>query len=345
MTLARFIGERRASRKRFAGFSAVFGLWMVCCCAVSGAQGVGSVSGSVIEVDGAAAAGAQVTLTGEALTEKRQATVDADGRFSFAGVPAGKFGLTVTADGFAAGAASGVVVAGQAVEVPQIILRVATANTDVEVNLSVKDLAEAEIRTEEKQRLFGFAPNFYVSYTFDAKPLTPKQKWELAYKSSIDPLTFAIAGGFAGIQQAENTIPEFGQGAAGYGKRYGTTYANVAIGNVLGGAVFPIIFRQDPRYFYKGVGTKRSRALYALRTAVIARGDNGKWQPAYAGLLAELAAAGISNAYYPAAERQGAALTFENAGLGIAFSGVGNLFQEFLFRKASSHAKASISKP
>jgi hypothetical protein len=327
-----------------AGYIGLVG-WMFCCCAVSGAQGVGNVSGSVIEVDGAAAAGALVTLTGEALTEKRQATVDAGGRFSFAGVPAGKFSLAVTADGFAPGGAAGVVAAGQDVEVPRITLRVATANTDVEVNLSVKDLAEAEIRTEEKQRLFGFAPNFYVSYTFDAKPLTAKQKWELAYKSSIDPLTFVIVGGFAGIQQATNTIPEWGQGAAGYGKRYGTTYANVAIGNVLGGAVLPIIFRQDPRYFYKGTGTKKSRALYALSTAVIARGDNGKWQPAYAGILAELAAGGISNAYYPAAERQGAALTFENAGLGIAFTGVSNFFQEFLFRKASSHAKASISKP
>ncbi len=262
------------------------------------------------------------------------------------GVPAGKFSLAVTADGFAPAAASGVVLVGQDVRVPQITLRVATAHTDVEVNLSVKDLAEAEIKTEEKQRLFGFAPNFYVSYTWNAKPLVPKQKWELAWKSSIDPLTFVIVGGFAGIQQANNTIPEWGQGAAGYGKRYGTTYANVAIGNVLGGAVFPILFRQDPRYFYKGVGTKKSRALYALSTAVIARGDNGKWQPAYAGILAELAAGGISNAYYPAAERQGVGLTFANAGVGIAFTGVANLFQEFFFRKASSqYAKPSISKP
>lgn len=325
---------------RFAGLI----VWVFFCCLVTGAQGVGSVSGSVIDVDGVPAAGAQVTLTGEALTEKRQTTVDAGGRFSFAGIAAGKFSLAVTADGFAPGAAAGVVAAGQDVQVQQITMRVATASTDVEVNLSQKDLAEAEIRTEEKQRLFGFAPNFWVSYTFDAKPLTSPQKWELTWKSTLDPLTFVIVGGFAGIQQATNTIPEFGQGAAGYGKRYGTTYANVAIGNVLGGAVFPVIFRQDPRYFYKGTGTRKSRALYALSTAVIARGDNGKWQPAYAGILAEFAAGGISNAYYPAAERQGAGLTFANAGLGIAFTGVGNLFQEFFFRKASSHAKASISK-
>jgi len=319
-------------------------VWIFCCGVVAGAQGFGSVSGSVIDVDGVPAAGALVTLTGEGLPEKRQVTLGTDGRFSFAGIPPGKFSLTVTADGFAPGAFSGIAVAGQDAQVPQITLRIATASTDVEVNLSQKDLAEAEIKTEEKQRLFGFAPNFFVSYTFDAKPLTPAQKWELTYKSSIDPLTFVIVGGFAGIQQATNTIPEFGQGAMGYAKRYGTTYANVAIGNVLGGAVFPILFRQDPRYFYKGTGTKKSRALYALSTAVIARGDNGKWQPAYAGILAEFAAGGISNAYYPAAERQGAGLTFANAGLGIAFTGVGNLFQEFLFRKASSHAKVSISK-
>ena len=319
------------------------GLTFCCCVAVRG-QGPGSVSGSVIEVDGAFAAGAKVTLTIAGVEEKRQATVDADGQFLFADVPAGKFSLAVTADGFAPGGAEGVVEPGQDVQVPEITLRVA-AKVDVEVNLTVKELAQAEIKTQEQQRLFGFAPNFYVSYTFDAKPLTPKQKWELTYKSTVDPMSFVIVGGFAGIQQAQNSIPEFGQGAEGYGKRYGVNFANMAVGNVLGGAVFPIIFRQDPRYFYRGTGSKMSRALYALSTAVIARGDNGKWQLAYAGIVAGLVAGGISNAYYPAAERQGAGLTFENAALGLAFTGVTNFCQEFFFRKMSTHAKPSISQP
>jgi hypothetical protein len=300
------------------------------------AQGVGSISGTVVDVDGALVAGAHVTLTSEGSPAQRLAVVDSQGRFSFDGVPTGKFDLTITADGLATASASGVLRAGEHFEVPQITLRVATANTDVEVTLSRKELAETEIKDEEKQRLFGFAPNFYISYNWRAQPLTPKQKWELAGKTMVDPLSFIIVGGFAGIEQADNTFAGYGQGAQGYGKRYGASYANLAVGTTLGGAVLPILFHQDPRYFYKGTGSKRSRALYALSTAVIARGDNGKWQPAYAGILGDLGAGAISNIYYPASDRQGASLTLENGFLSIAFDGVGNLLQEFVFRKASS---------
>jgi Carboxypeptidase regulatory-like domain len=299
---------------------------------------IGSVSGTVVDVDGALIAGAHVTLTSEGSPAQRLAVVDSQGHFSFDGVPAGKFDLTITADGMASASASGVLHAGEHFEVPQVTLRVATANTDVEVTLSRQELAETEIKGEEKQRLFGFAPNFYVSYDWHAQPLTPRQKWELAGKTMIDPLSFVITGGFAGVEQAENTFAGYGQGAQGYAKRYGASYANLAVGTTLGGAVLPILFHQDPRYFYKGTGSKRSRALYALSTAVIARGDNGKWQPAYAGILGDLGAGAISNIYYPASDRQGASLTLGNGFLGIAFDGVGNLLQEFVFRKMSSGA-------
>jgi hypothetical protein len=306
---------------------------------------IGSISGSVVDVDGALVAGAHVTLTSEGSAAQRLAVVDSQGHFSFDGVPPGKFDLTITADGMASASASGVLHAGEHFEVPQITLRVATANTDVEVTLSRQEIAEAEIKDEEKQRLFGFAPNFYISYNWHAQPLTPKQKWELAGKTMIDPVSFAITAGFAGIEQAENTFSGYGQGAQGYGKRYGASYANLAVGTTLGGAVFPILFHQDPRYFYKGTGSTRSRALYALSTAVIARGDNGKWQPAYASILGDLSAGAISNIYYPASDRQGASLTIGNGLLGIAFDGVGNLLQEFVFRKASSGVPKSAAKP
>jgi hypothetical protein len=304
-------------------------------------QSFGSISGSIIDVDGVLATGARVILTTEGSTQKRQATADAQGRFNFTGVPAGKFTLAVTSDGLEPSISSGVLHAGEDIQIPQIALRVATANTDVEVTLSQRDLAEAEIQTEEKQRLFGFAPNFFVAYTFNAAPLTPKQKWELSYKSIIDPVTIGISAAVAGIEQANNTFPGYGNDAPGYGKRFGANYGDVVIGTALGGYVFPVLFHQDPRYFYKGTGTKTSRFLYALSTSVIARGDNGKWQPAYASLAGDLSAAAISNVYYPASSRNGASLTIANGLLGIAFDGVGNVLQEFVFRKLSSHA----SKP
>ncbi len=102
---------------------------------------------------------------------------------------------------------------------------------------------------------------------------------------------------------------------------------------MIGGAILPSLFKQDPRYFYKGTGTIRSRAMYAIANAVICKGDNGRWQPNYSGILGGLAAGGISNLYYPASDRSGVELTFENALIGTAEGAVQNLFQEFVVRR------------
>jgi len=208
----------------------------------------------------------------------------------------------------------------------------------VQVFASQEELAEAEIKVEEHQRIAGFIPNFYVSYDWKAAPLTAKQKYELAWKNVIDPANSAINLGIAGIQQANDSIDGYGQGAAGYGKRYGADEANLFVGTMLGGAVFPTLFHQDPRYFYKGTGSVMSRALYALSTAVIARGDNGKWQPAYAGILGDLSAGAAANLYYPPANRSGAALTFENGLIDVGYDALGNLVQEFVFKHLTPHA-------
>jgi len=108
----------------------------------------------------------------------------------------------------------------------------------------------------------------------------------------------------------------------------------------------PSIFKQDPRYFYKGTGSKRSRVMYALANAVMCKGDNGRWQVNYSGLLGSLAAGGISNLYYPAKDRNGAGLTFENALIGIGATAAANLLQEFVIKKltpsAASHGPAKV---
>jgi len=106
-----------------------------------------------------------------------------------------------------------------------------------------------------------------------------------------------------------------------------------------GGAILPTVFKQDPRYFYKGTGSKKSRALYALANAVICKGDNGKWQPAYSSILGSIAAGGISNLYYAKVDRNGAELTFENALVGIGANAMTNLLQEFVVKKLTPHAQ------
>jgi hypothetical protein len=95
------------------------------------------------------------------------------------------------------------------------------------------------------------------------------------------------------------------------------------------------VLHQDPRYFYKGTGRIASRALYAIASVVICKGDNGRWQPNYSNVLGDLAAAGISNLYYPASDRDGAELTIRNSLIGTAGGAVGNLFQEFLIKRIS----------
>ena len=205
--------------------------------------------------------------------------------------------------------------------------------TDVQVSLSRVEVAEEQIKDQEKQRVLGVFPNFYVTYDPHPVALTSKQKFELAWKTTIDPVTFVIVGGIAGIQQAENSFGGYGQGAEGYAKRYGASYADLAFGTFLGSAIFPSLLKQDPRYFYKGTGSIRSRSLYAIANAVICKGDNGRWQVNYSNILGNLAAGGISNLYYPSQNRNGAGLTFENAVIGIGATAAANLVEEFLMRK------------
>ncbi len=297
-------------------------------------QQSGSITGTVTDIAGALVTGAHVTLTGSSAT--RQATTDGQGDFSFGTLPAGHLTLAVTADGLANTTLSLDLRAGETLALPPIAMAIATASTSVDVTMTKVEVAETEIKMQERQLFLGFAPNFYVSYNWTAEPLTTRQKFELANKTVLAPINLPMIAGIAGIQQAQNAFAGYGQGGKGYAKRFGASYADFIAGTYLGGALLPTLFHQDPRYFYKGTGSKRSRALYALSTAFIARGDSGKWQPAYAGMLGDLGSAALSNAYYPASDRHGVQLTLENGLISIASDGVGNLLQEFFWRKLSS---------
>jgi Carboxypeptidase regulatory-like domain len=293
----------------------------------------GDITGTVVDQTGAIVSGAHVTLTSADGSPNREMLSGDNGEFSFAKIAAGAFKVTVTAAGLATQTYSGVLAPGQFYIVPQIALAVATELTEVRVvGLQPIELAEVQIKEQEKQRILGVIPNFYISYVHDAVPLAPKQKFELAWKTTIDPVTFVIVGATAGLEQAENQFSEYGQGAQGYGKRYGAAYADMVTGTFLGGALLPALMKQDPRYFYKGTGSTRSRVLYAIANSVICKGDNGHWQFNYSGLLGGLASGGISNLYYPPKDR-GAGLVFEDEGIGIGAAAVSNLIQEFIIPK------------
>jgi hypothetical protein len=296
-----------------------------------------SITGIVTDSNGAIIPGAHITLQVVGDASPRNLTNDAaNGAFRFSGLSSGPVQLIVGAFGFATRTLPTVELhPGDAYELPPIVLEPATT-TNVEVIYTRHDMAEEQMRAEEKQRVFGIIPNFYATYDWHAVPLSSGQKFHLAVRTSIDPISFLGAGVIAGIEQQQNDFVGYGQGAPGYAKRFGAAYADGTISTFIGGAILPSILHQDPRYFYKGTGTIRARALYAISTAVICKGDNGRWQPNYSNVFGDLASAGISNLYYPASDRNGARLTIDNALIGTASSAVGALFQEFLLKKISS---------
>ena len=287
-----------------------------------------------MDKDGSVCEGALVSLAQMATAglELRTTTSDSNGAFSFPDVLAGDFRLTISSKGFATQVVTGALHTGEDLDTRSIVLPV-TSTSEVSVTASQVEIAMEQVRAEEHQRVLGVLPNFYVSYAPNPAPLTRKQKFDLAWKSNIDPVSLGVTGIVAGIEQGENTFSGYGQGTEGYAKRYGAGFANNFINTMLGNAILASWWKQDPRYFYKGTGSWRSRALYAIANSVICKGDNGKWQANYSSIVGGMAAGAISNIYYPASDRDGVKLTFEDTAIGTAESAVQNLIQEFIVKK------------
>jgi hypothetical protein len=298
-----------------------------------GQQQLGSVKGTVVDQTGARITGASVKLVREGESSGTEVLSDENGEFFFFNVAPGPFRIVVSSEGLAGQEFSGNLRPGEAYVTPLIRLIIATQVTEVRVGLTPDQLADAQIKDQEKQRVFGFIPNFYVSYVPDAAPLAPRHKFGLAWKSVTDPVTFAAVGVVAGLDQAGDRWGAYGQGAQGYAKRFGASYGDVVAGTFIGSAILPTVLKQDPRYFYKGRGSKRSRILYALANSVICKGDNGHWQPNYSNIAGNLAAGGISNLYYPANDRNGIGTVVTTALIRLGETAVANIFQEFLAPK------------
>ena len=300
-----------------------------------------SIHGVVKSADGTVYEGALVELSRPDDPSIAAQQTDSGGAFNFANLPAGAFKITVSSAGFVAQEIRGALLAGEAYDAHTIVLPMAGAANSVQVSAgSLEEIAEAQLNLEEQQRVLGILPNYYVSYDPSALALTTRQKFELAWRTSIDPVTWAMTGAVAGIEQANHTFKGYGQGAEGYGKRFGANYVDGFDSDLIGGAILPSLFKQDPRYFYKGTGSVRSRVLYAITAAVICRGDNGHKQFDYSGILGGLAAGGISNLYYPAGDRSDVQVTFENLAIGTAEGAVQNLIQEFVIRRLTPHVPA-----
>jgi hypothetical protein len=290
------------------------------------------LSGTVTDTDEATVSGAQITLEETTSHATRTTQSDGTGAFAFYGVLAGKYVVKITAPGFASWKVEDILMhAGENLLLPQILLGVESITSTVDA-ITQEDLAEQQISAEVKQRIIGVLPNFYVSYIPNAAPLTRKQKFKLAIKVTIDPVTFLTTGVTASIEQAQNDFSGYGEGFEGYAKRYGATYGTRVASTFFGAALLPSLLHQDPRYFYRGRGRIVTRALYAISTVVICKGDNGHWQPNYSNVLGNLAAGGLSSLYYPDSDRHDAQVTVDNILIGVGTGAIGTLFQEFLLK-------------
>lgn len=292
----------------------------------------GNISGTVLDIDESMVPNARVTLIEEGNSAERTTVSDAEGNFIFSDLAGGKFKITITSPGLETFVSAEILLRpGEHRELARIALPLAAANVDIQVTVTQVEIAQEQLELQEKQRLFGVLPNFYSSYIWDAAPLTSKQKFTLAGHSIFDPVVFVATGVAAGIEQANNTFPAYGQGAQGYAKRYFADYADEVSNRLISSALLPVIFHQDPRYFYKGTGSKRSRALYAISRALITRGDDGRGKPNYSHILGAFAAGAISNTYHEGNDR-GTGLLLRNGFIAIGGHAADNLLREFLFK-------------
>jgi hypothetical protein len=191
-----------------------------------------------------------------------------------------------------------------------------------------QDQAAEDLKKEEKQRILGIVPDFNMMDNAQAPPLSPKQKFHLFWKSSTDPYAFFVAGIVAGFGQAKDSNPGYGQGAEGYFKRFGASYADSFDGNLWGNAILPVWWHEDPRYFRKGTGSVGSRIAHAALSTVWSRRDNGTWGPNYANVVGNMIGGAISNVYYPESDR-GPWLVFGNALTVTAEGAIGAQLVEF----------------
>ena len=295
--------------------------------------------GTVTDVSGAIVPGATVVLEGPALKDHRTVVANDKGFFELPDLePGTPYRVTVSAEGFANWTSPAITLnPGQYLILTDCKLKVAEVQTTVDVEYSTEQIAAAQVKVEEQQRVFGIIPNFYVVYDKNPAPLTTKLKFKLALRTSVDPVTFIGVGFLAGIGQATNR-PGYVEGAKGFGQRLGAGYADAVTDIMIGGAILPSLLHQDPRYYYQGTGTKKSRTLHAISSPFICKGDNGRRQPNYSTMGGDLGSAAISMAYYPPANR-GTGMVFETFLIDTAERMATSLAQEFILRRFTPKAK------
>jgi hypothetical protein len=297
----------------------------------------GSIKGTVLDAGSAIVPGATIVLEG-ATGALRTVLSDGSGAFELLDVtPAEAYRVLIRANGFAEWQSEPFpIIAGQSFELSKVALKPVGDAASVIVTASSAEIAAEQVRVEEKQRVLGFIPNYLVVYDRDPAPLTPKMKFMLAVKVSVDPVTLVGVATLSAANQAANR-PRYQQGLRGYGQRFGSLYADGFTDLMIGGALLPIVLHQDPRFFYQG-GTTRSRIIHALMSPFVCRSDYGRRQPNVSSIGGDLISTAIAETYYPEANRGPGAF----AGTFLINTGermISAIAQEFILRRLTPNAK------
>jgi hypothetical protein len=181
---------------------------------------------------------------------------------------------------------------------------------------------------KEPQRPLGVLPQFGVTYQHDAPPLKTIQKFRVFWRTSIDPATIVIAGIEAGVGQAQNSFPGYGQGAQGYGKRLGASWADEASSGFFSNFFYSTLFKEDPRYFRVGEGSIKHRIWRSLIQEFVCHTDAGGRSFSFENVLGAFSSGALSNAYYPDSDR-GFGLTMSRSGTALGLGSAGGLLNEF----------------
>jgi hypothetical protein len=298
----------------------------------------GTIIGTVLDINGGIVPNASVTLQGVAPGDRRTALSNNTGFFRFDGVrPATPYRIIVSAKGLANWTSNALVLKpGQFFMLSGIALRPPTVHVSVNA-VTPEEVARQQVHTAEKQRILGVIPNFYVFYGPNAQPLSSKLKFQLAFKALTDPVTFLGFAVNAGIYQATD-YPSYQQGVAGYAERLGATFAGGYTNILVGNAIMPALLHQDPRYFYQGTGTSKSRLWHAVSSAFITRGDDGRREINYSNIIGDVASGAVSNAYYPSQDR-GFGLVVRGALVGTCGRMIEGVAQEFVLNKITRHGR------
>lgn len=284
--------------------------------------------------------GAVVILEDGTPADRRALESSDLGVFQFSGLrPGVVYHITIKGKGFEDWSSQPITLKpGEFFNVTGIKLKFPDSASSVTVYANTAQIAVEQVQVAEKQRVLGFIPNFYVVYdSKNAVPLPAKLKFQMAFKTAIDPVNILGSAFIAAVDQAADS-PDYQQGWAGYGQRFGASYTDGFTDIMFGGAILPTLLHQDPRYYYKGTGSTASRLKHALAYPFFCKGDNGHMEINYSTIGGDLISSSLANLYYPKSNR-GVGLTFTNFGISTAERGLSTVLQEFVLRKLTPAAK------